>query len=409
MDKLRKRQHTNKLYTLILILLIITLLLPVSVYALDDSHREYAQEPLREPEEYDVAEVVDLQFMEEYWREVEQDAEEYFPSLNWREAYRWFQPGEEGFKVQEIPGGIARFFMGELFLNISFMGKLLVLAVVAAFLKNLQSSFESTNVSWITQGVVLIVLIGLILPGFMAAMNMAKQAIDGMVDFILALIPVLLILLASLGSFSTAALFQPVVIFSINFFSSVIRMFIFPLIYFTTALALVHNISPHLKLGKIADFFRDICMLLLGLMITLFIALVCLKGVTGAAGDAITMKTAKFLSGSFIPVIGKMLGDAVETVAGASLLFKNGVGVAGLIILAMIALFPILKLFVLFFIYRAAAALVQVVGESTLGDCLTAMGNSIMLLIATVTGVTLIFLVAVAVVVASGNLTVMLR
>ncbi len=384
-----------------LVLFFITLLWPIQAYALENRSQEL--------EDHDTSATVDLHFMDEFWREIERDAEEYFPSLSWREAYRWFQPGEEGFNYQEIPRGLARFFMGEIFLNIHFMGKLLVLAVVAALLKNLQTAFESKNVAWLTQGVVLIVLIGLILPGFMAAMEMARQTIDNMVDFILALIPVLLILLASLGSLSAHLLFHPVVIFSIHFFSSVIRTFVFPLIFFITALSLVHHISPHLKLGKIADFFKDVCVWTLGLMITLFIALVCVKGITGVTGDAITMKTAKFMSSSFIPVIGKILGDAVETVAGASLLFKNGVGLAGLIVLAMIALFPILKLFALFFIYRVAAALVQVVGESSLGDCLTAMGNSLMLIIASVAGVTLIFFLAVVIIVASGNVLVMLR
>lgn len=368
-----------------------------------------AQESLSQGHAQDPPAIVDLHFMDEYWTEVEHEAEKYFPGLNWKEAIRWFQPGEKGLDVSEIPGGIARFFMGELLLNISFMGKLLVLAVLAAFMKNLQAAFESRNVAWLTQGVILMVLIGLIMPGFLAAVNMAWQTIDNMVDFILAFIPVLLILLSSLGSFSAAALFHPVVIFSVNFFSSVIRTFVFPLIFFSTALAIVNSISPHLKVGKLADFLRDICMWTLGILVTLFIALVCVKGLTGTVGDAITMKTAKYLSGSLIPVIGKILGDAAETVAGASLLFKNGVGLAGLVVLIMLAVFPLLKLFVLFFIYRMTAALVNIVGESTLGDCMTAMGNSLMLIIASVAGVTLIFFITVVVVVASGNLAIMLR
>lgn len=370
--------------------------------------RAHAQEDVTGETE-DVSEIVDLQFMEDYWREVEQEAEEYFPSIHWRDVFGWFKPGEGGFNVREIPAGLARFLLGEVLLNVRFMGKLLVLAVAATFLKNLQAAFESRNVAWVTQGVVLLVLIALILPGFTAAIDLAGDTIDNMVDFIFSLIPVLMVLLSSLGSFSTAALFQPVVIFGINFFSMVIRNFVFPLIFFSTVLALVHSISPRLKVDKLANFFRDLCAWTLGLMITLFITLVCVKGLTGVMGDAVTLKTAKYLSSTFIPVIGKVLSDAAETVVGASLLFKNGLGLAGVIVLVMLALFPILKLFVLFFIYRMVAALVQIVGESGLGDCLTAMGNSLMLIIASVAGVTLIFFIAVVVIVAVGNLTVMLR
>lgn len=402
MAKLRRGEGKPPLlYILMAFLFVLTWFAPLS--------SSLAREASEELMDREIAREVDLHFMEDYWSEVEEDVEEYFPSLNWREAFHWFQPGEEGLNFQEIPGGLVRFFMGELFLNLRFLGKLLVLAVVAALVKNLQTAFESKNVAWLTRGVLLMVLIGLIMPGFMAAMELARSTVGNMVDFILAFIPVMLILLSSLGSFSAVTLFHPVIIFSINFFSYLISYVVFPLILFTTALALVNTISPGLNLGKLAGFFKDLCSWTLGLMITLFVALVCVKGVTGTVGDAVTLKTAKFLSGSFIPVIGKTLGDAVETVAGASLIFKNGVGLAGLIVLLMICLFPLLKLFVLFFIYRAAAALVQIVGETSLGDCLTAMGNSLMLIIASVAGMTVIFFLAVVIIVASGNALVMLR
>lgn len=354
-------------------------------------------------------EIVDLEFMGDFWREVEQEAGEYFPEIHWYDAFAWFKPGGGGPDLREIPGGLARFLFKEILLNVQFLGKLLVLAIAAAFLKNLQTAFESRNVAWVTGGVILLVLIALILPGFMAAMDLARDTVNNMVDFIFSLIPVLIVLLSSLGSFSAAKLFQPAVIFGINFFSAAIRNFVFPLIFFSTVLALVDSISPRLKVDRLAKFFRDLCVWVLGMTLVLFITLVCVKGLTGMVGDAITLKTAKYLSSTFIPVIGKVLSDAAETVVGATLLFNNGAALAGIIVLIMLALFPILKMFVLFFIYRMAAAMVQIVGESSLGDCLDAMGNSMMLIIASLAGVTLVFFIAVVVIVAAGNLSIMMR
>ncbi|NLI69291.1 MAG: stage III sporulation protein AE [Firmicutes bacterium] len=353
--------------------------------------------------------VVDLEFMGDYWREVEQEAGEYFPEIHWYDALAWFKPGGGGPDLREIPGGLMRFLFKEVLLNVQFLGKLLVLAVGAAFLKNLETAFESRNVAWVTRGVILLVLIALILPGFMAAMELARDTVNNMVDFILSLVPVLIVLLSSLGSFSAAKLFQPAVIFGVNFFSAAIRNFVFPLIFFSTVLALVHTISPRLRVDGLAKFFRDICSWALGLILVLFITLVCVKGLTGMVGDAVTLKTAKYLSSTFIPVIGKVLSDAAETVVGTTLLFKNSAALSGIIILIMLALFPLLKMFVLFFIYRMAAVMVQIVGESNLGDCLNAMGDGLMLVIASLAGATLVFFIAVVVIVAAGNLSIVMR
>ncbi len=352
---------------------------------------------------------LDLHFLDEYWNEIAREVDEFFPQLNWRDALNWVKPGEGGLDAGGIIQGLIRYLLREVVLNFSFMGKLLVLAVVAAFLKNLQSSFESQNVAWLTQIVVLMVLIGLVLPGFIAAVDMAYATINLMVDFILSLIPILLVLLASLGSFSSATIFQPIVIFSVHFFSTVIRNVVFPLIFFYTVLALVDTFSTHLKLKKVADFFKDLSVWTLGILMTVFVTLVSLKAVAGTVGDAVAMKTAKYLSGAFIPVIGKIMGDAVETVAGASLLFKNGVGLAGLLTLILISVFPLIKLAALVLIYRITAALVQLFGETPLGDCLTVMANSLMLILASVTSVTLIFFIAVVVIIGSGNALLMLR
>lgn len=354
--------------------------------------------------------LVDMRFMDEYWKEVEKEVSEYFPRLHWREVVEWVKPGEKNWpRMEEVFQGVVRYLFGEVLLNFSFMGKLLVLAVAAAFLKNIQSAFENQNVAWMTQGVIFIVLIGLVLPGFIASVEIASSTIDLMVDFMLALIPILLILLASLGSISAAAIFHPVIIFSVHFFGTMIRNIIFPLIYFSVAIGLVHHLYPHIKLGKLSDFFRDLCVWGLGLMMTLFVGLVTLQGVGGTVADAVTLRTAKYLTTAFIPVVGKMLADSLETVASASILFKNGVGLAGLITLIMITIFPTLKLLALVLIYKVTSALVQFVGETPLGDCLNTMGNCLILVMASVAAVSVIFFLAVVVIVGSGNALLMFR
>lgn len=47
-----------------------------------------------------------------------------------------------------------------------------------------------------------------------------------------------------------------------------------------------------------------------------------IEGTLGSSVDGITAKTAKAAISSFIPVVGKVLGDAVDTVIGCSAILK---------------------------------------------------------------------------------------
>ena len=72
----------------------------------------------------------------------------------------------------------------------------------------------------------------------------------------------------------------------------------------------------------------------MGLFLTVFLGVISVQGASAAVTDGITIRTAKFITGNFIPVIGRMFTDATDTVVGASVLLKNSVGIAGVAISA---------------------------------------------------------------------------
>jgi stage III sporulation protein AE len=144
-------------------------------------------------------------------------------------------------------------------------------------------------------------------------------------------------------------------------------------------------------------------------MLTLFVGLLTIQGVAGGIGDALTLRTAKYMTGAFIPVVGKMLADAVETVLGYSLLLKNSATIAGLLILSLIVAFPLIKLLALIIIYKFSGAVLQPLGETTLGEALHTMGNCLVLVFAAVATVSLAFFIGIAIIVGASNAAVMLR
>jgi stage III sporulation protein AE len=345
--------------------------------------------------------------VEKYWYELEDEMGEFLPSWNIRDIWKKGEGGLVPFR--EICAGLGRYLLAEVITNLGLLGQLLFLAVAAALLKSLQGAFSSEEVARLTEAVAFFVLLGLAMKSFTMVAETGKHTVENMVNFMLALLPVLLTLMASLGHVASVSLFHPLIIFAVNFSASLINNIIFPLIFLATILYLVDHFSPHFKINRLADLFKDISIISLGLLLTLFTGFMSIQGVAGGIGDALTLKTAKFMTGAFIPVVGGKLADAIETVLGYSMLIKNSATIMGLVILALITVFPLLKILAVISIYKVCSALIQPLGETTLGGALESMSKCLTMIFAAVAAVALVFFIGVAIIIGISNATIMLR
>ncbi|NLM52539.1 MAG: stage III sporulation protein AE [Firmicutes bacterium] len=353
---------------------------------------------------------LDLQEIESFWENIQEETREYLPEITWQNILAWFRPQEgQGLSFSGILKGLWRFLWRELYLNLNLLAKLLFLAVVAALLKNLEKAFANESIANLTQSVVYLVLVTIAMQSFAVAVGLGRKAIDTMVELILALVPLLLALLASLGSLASAAIFRPIIVFAVNFFAALTRDAIFPLIFLATILSIVNYFSPRITVSKLADLFKNVSVWGMGLTMTIFTGLLSIYGVASSVGDAISIRTAKFATSTFVPVVGGFLADAVETVAGATLILKNTVHIAGVLMLFYIVIFPLIKILVIVFVYKLAAALIQPLGESNLCDSLNTMANCLSLIFAAVAIVSLIFYLAITIIAGAGNASFMLR
>ena len=56
----------------------------------------------------------------------------------------------------------------------------------------------------------------------------------------------------------------------------------------------------------------------MGGLLTIFLGIISIQGATAAVTDGVTIRTAKYLTGNFVPVVGRMFSDAADMVVGAS-------------------------------------------------------------------------------------------
>ena len=315
----------------------------------------------------------------------------------------FMKTGENGFSLKNMSNYVIRFTFKEVVASMELIGSLMIIAIVCALLNNLQSAFSKDSLSNIAYFACYGVMIVLITKSFYIGVELAKNTILSMSDFMAALMPVLMMLLASVGGFTEATLLDPVIMGFATVSSRIYVDIIIPVIFMSFVLQFVKNISSDYKINNLTKLLKQIAIWVQGIVMTVFIGVITLRSIAAKTIDQVTIKTAKFAVDNFIPVVGKCLSDAISTVAGYSLLLKNAISGLGLVIILIIVLFPIIKLLIMAFLYKVAAALIEPVSDSRTVDCINSVGDSIILLMSCVISVSIMFFIMVAIIASTGK------
>lgn len=310
---------------------------------------------------------------------------------------------------QTILKKILNLFGKEIKETIRIIGSIIVIIVIHSILKSISDSLENKSISQITYYVQYILIVTLIMSNFADIINLAKTTIQNLVGFSYTLLPILLTLMMTTGSIASASAVQPVLLFLITFIGNIITTFLLPLILIGTALSIVSKVSDKVQIDKLAKYFKTSVVWILGIVLTIFVGVLSLEGSLTSSVDGITAKTAKAAVSNFIPVVGKILGDAVDTVIGCSNILKNAVGIVGVIVVIGICILPIIKLAILTITYYIAGALCQPIADDKIVSLLSGMGDTFKVLLAMLISVSVMLIIGITLVIKISNSGLMYR
>lgn len=352
---------------------------------------------------------MDTAELDEFWSRLAADYGDYFPGRTpptFREA---LAPGGEGWHVADVLLGLVRYFFHEIVRHGKLLVSIIVLTVLSSVLQMLQGAFERQAISKVAYGICHLVILIMAVDSFRTAISYAEHAIERMIHFMTAMVPLMLTLLASIGNIASVTVLHPLIVFMVHIVGLAIYAVVFPLLFFSAVLHIVSAMSDKYKVTQLANLLRTVGAGTLGVMLTAFLGVLSVQGATSAVTDGVTIRTAKYITGNFVPVVGKMFTDAADTVISTSLLVKNAVGIAGVIILVLLCAFPALKILSLAVIFNLSGAMMQPLGDSPIVTCLQTIGKSLIYVFAALAAVGLMFFFALTIMITSGNLAVMMR
>lgn len=247
----------------------------------------------------------------------------------------------------------------EVILSIKSIISIIGIIVIHSILKSISESLENENIAKLIYYVQYILIVTIVMTNFSEIILMIKTSIENMVGFINILIPLLTTLMVFTGSITTTSIVQPVVLFSVNFLGNIIKTVIIPIVLAAASLSIISKISDRIQIDRLAKLLKSGVGWFLGIGLTVFVAIVSLEGTLSSSVDGISAKTTKAVVSSAIPIVGKILGDAVDSILGCGIILKNAIGIVGVVIILGICIGPILKLALAMLSYKVIARCVS--------------------------------------------------
>lgn len=288
-------------------------------------------------------------------------------------------------------------FFSEVRKNVKLMASVVMLGIICTFITNLESARGRQGVTEAAFLSCYATLAGITAAGFSDVSDMARGAIDDMGIFIKSLVPAITSMAVAEGKVISAPIMHTQVLIGSVISSWIIKNAVLPLVYASFCVKFINNITLSQSLNNLSAFLDRICKRLLSFVLLIFTALLALTNFAAGTADNMSLKTARFALSSFVPVAGGALADTVTSLAASASMIKNSLGVAGIIAIALMSAYPIIKCAAISFIYNLAGALIQPVTDRRLASAVSAVGECMGMLFAIVAVSAALYIICAAI------------
>lgn len=300
-------------------------------------------------------------------------------------------------------------FSGDFKNTLSLIGKILIIVVISSILNNLTLSFCNNSITKIGFFIAYISIIIITMDSFNEVLKITKDSLNIANTFMNSTIPIMFTLMATTGSFLTANIFQPILIFLIQITNGLVNNILLPIILIFTVLNIVSNITEKNQLQRLAKFLKSSTIWALGLSLTILVGFMSLEGTLSSSIDGLTTKTTKAAVTNFIPVVGKILSDSVDTVLGCTVILKNALGFLVVIVILLVCLSPVIKVAILMGMYYLTGAIIEPISDSKITKAINAIADSLKLILAILISLVAIYIISITLLIKISNFTLTYR
>lgn len=223
------------------------------------------------------------------------------------------------------------------------------------------------------------------------------------------MLPMLLTLLTALGGSASQAFLHPVVVAASGSMVYLAREVILRMVMYTCAVTTINHLSDRAHLSRMARLLRGAVCWLLGISFTVFLGAMSVQGVCSASVDGVAIRAAKYAVDNFVPIVGGMFSDTMDTLLGCTLIVKNALGVTAVLVLAGGIAAPMIRTFAAAAVLKLCSALLEPVAQTQVVEAIDDFAGTLVLFLITMLCVGTMYFLLIVQLLLVGNLTVMFR
>lgn len=319
--------------------------------------------------------------------------------LDFRELVERMLDGEEidkGWLFEKIFSAVfseVREFRGTLI-------QIIILCIVFAILYNFANVFENPAVTDISFYMVYILLLVLLMKSFFVLRDVSVVAISRVMMFLKVVIPLFTASMVFSGQVTTAAGFYDLTFVLIYGMEWLMQRLLIPGIQIYVVLELMNHLTGEEMLSRMTSLIKSGILWAVKCLFTIVIGINVVQNLLTPVIDTFKSSLIAKTAG-MMPGLGTSINAVTEIMVGSGIIIKNGIGMAAIVVLLVLCAGPLIKVWVMTFLYKLLAAMMQPVSDKRMIGSIAGAGDGGNLLCKVVVTTTVLFLVTIAMVTAA--------
>lgn len=356
---------------------------------------DYEEDSTKEETEYDEAyqeiyDMLDIEGVEDILSK-----EGFGDDIRFSDIVIGISNGDGRYVTDTIAKGVKNALVGELLANKSLMLQLVLLVLIGSIFVNISGAFGNAFISENGFYVTYLIITSIMLTSFSLTLDIVSGSIEKVLDLIRILVPVYAVAINFIGRAATSAGMYNLILFGVWIVQVVILKFIIPMIKFYVIVSLINNLNREDSFSKLCNLIKNSVTWMLKTIVVFVAGLNIIKSLIEPQIDAIGRNTVNKIIQA-IPG-GGIMSVLTGTFLGAGMIIKNSIGIAGIVLLIVAVMVPVIKTFIMMITVRLTSVMIQPIGDKRYVDGVEALAQGMSLLLQTILSSVVLFMLTIAI------------
>ncbi len=247
-----------------------------------------------------------------------------------------------------------------------------------SLLKNSAGNFGSSYISDVCFLLVYSVLALMLLKSIYIFQEIVADTIEQSVSFMRVFVPCFCTGMFFSSNVHASAGFYQIAFVVIYLVEWAFEKVLLPCIHVYVLLQIFNHFFEEMQFGNLADLLQTIVNWGLKTAGTAVLGLSVVQNLINPVKDRLAQGTVTKMA-SIIPGVGGAASGVGEVLLGSGMIIKNGIGIAGIVVLICIGIGPLLKTGIITLLYKIMAAVVEPFSDKRISGCIRQLSNAAIL------------------------------